>query len=213
MCRNCETEEILMLSGVDMGSLCAEDEYFDVVEGRCAKIPYDPQPPAPEVPDPICEPGWINRGGACVCDGTVDESGACITSTPQLPPGFVAPGAVPVVITAWDLEAQPYALYTLQWGDTYVGLSATYLGDGARWKEIWNLNRSQHPDPDKIYVSQTINMPDEAREKMKRWLKGGKKGKPGELPDEPTLPEKARSAAPWIIAAAALAAGGYYLMS
>lgn len=205
-----------MMAGVDLGqaSACGEDEFYSELLDMCIPMPLGPtEPQPPAVPDPICGPGWTNDGGACVCDGTVDASGACITSTPQIPEGFIAPGAVPVVITAWDADAQPYAQYTLQWGDTYVGLSATYLGDGARWKEIWNLNRAQHPDPDTIYVSQTINMPDEARDKFKRWLKGGQKGKPGELPAEPTTTEKVRSAAPWIIAAAVAAGGIYYLTS
>lgn len=213
MCCNCQDfEEVLMLNGIELGELgqasaCAEDEYYSELLDMCIPIPLWPDsPPPPDVPSPICEPPFVlsESGYSCVLPDPTE---------PQTPPGFVAPGAVPVVVAAWDLEAQPYALYTLQWGDTYVGLSATYLGDGARWKEIWNLNRTQHPDPDTIYVSQTINMPDEARDKLKRWLQGPKKDLPGKLPDQPTPTERVRSMAPWLLAAAALAAGGYYLVS
>lgn len=208
-----DVEEILMLGGVEaqLGQLCPEGQFRDA-QGNCVSEP----PPQPCPPGSIWSEG-IQTCVMCPADTVWDEGKSeCVPmdpSHPLTPPGFVAPGAVPVVPSAWKIDAQPYARYTLQWGDTYVGLSATYLGEGARWKEIWNLNRAQHPDPDTIYVTQVINMPEEARQKLRRWLKGKKKGKPGELPVEPTYEEKVKGALPWILAAAVVAGGAYYLAS
>lgn len=151
-----------------------------------------------------CPPGmmWDAAQGLCV-EGV---------EPPRLPGDFVAPGAVKVRPNNWDLEGQPYATYKLAWGDTYVGLSATYLGDGARWREIWDLNRTITPNPDAIYVSQVINMPDEARDKLKRWLVGPKDKPPGELPKTPTVTEQAKRYGPWVVAGAAALYVGYELM-
>jgi len=208
---------------------CPEDEYFDPSAGQCVPYQDDPGCPPGMVIDPMtdectypgCPSGAVYSSSMNSCvqcpDGWYwDESiTSCQPSSEPgqaLPPGFVAPGAVDVRPANWDLEAEP-ATYVLAWGDTYVGLAATYLGDGARWKEIWNLNRDQHQDPDKIYVSQTVNMPDEAADKMRRWLKGNRKELPGSLPDEPTITEKARSAAPWLVLGTLAAGGIYYAMS
>lgn len=211
-----DAELAYLTAGVvpQLGQACGEDEFRNPITGECQPYPWaEPsEPEPPEVPAPSCGPGWIDKEGACVCYGEVDETtGICHPAGPQLPPDFVAPGAVPVRPENWDLEAEPYALYTLAWGDTYVGLAATYLGDGARWREIWDLNRTITPDPDKIGVGQTINMPEEARQKMKRWLQGPKKDLPGKLPDEPPLAEKAKKAAPYLLIGLAAAGLVYYV--
>lgn len=100
------------------------------------------------------------------------------------PPGFVAPGAVPVRPDNWDTEAQPHALYRVALGDTLVGLAATYLGDGGRWREIWNVQTDQvraSNTPDSLRVTQ-LRMPDEARDNLLVWIDRGKPTgtKPGE---------------------------------
>jgi len=203
-----DVELYYLANGVvaQLGQLCAEDEYKDPVSGECIPYPWlDPEPPPPqqqcgakEFWNPNtqqCEPWpeWLDP------------------DLPEVPPEFVAPGAVKVRPENWEIDADPHALYTLAWGDTYVGLSATYLGDGARWREIWDMNRATTPDPDKIYVGQVIQMPDEARDKLKRWLRGNKKDLPGNLPDEPTLPEKAKRAAPYLLVGLAAAGVVYYV--
>lgn len=75
----------------------------------------------------------------------------------DLPPGFVAPGKVPVRCERWDGDQ-----YRLASGDTYVGLAKAYLGDGERWREIWDLNRALHPNPSVIGAGQVITMPADA---------------------------------------------------
>jgi hypothetical protein len=94
------------------------------------------------------------------------------------------PGAVPVVPGAWNFETSPYAKYRLQWGDTMVGLAATYLGAGARWQEIWKVQDASYKQtrtPDKIFVDDLINMPAEAAANAKAWIDLP----PGERPEKP----------------------------
>jgi len=98
---------------------------------------------------------------------------------PETPP--TTPGAVAVNGAAWNFESKPYATYKIQSGDTLSGLAITYLGAGARWPEIWALNKSTVPNPDKIFIGQLLNMPDEAAIKAKAWLAAP----PGERPPNP----------------------------
>ncbi len=95
------------------------------------------------------------------------------------PPKGTTPGAVAVIPSAWDFKAKPLSHYTLQSGDTFVGLSKTYLGDGARWKEIWAVQDGSYKEkrtPDKIFYGDIINMPDEAAANAAQWIRdhGGK---------------------------------------
>lgn len=87
-------------------------------------------------------------------------------------PGAGTPGAVPVRVDNWDLEAQPFATYTIASGDTFVGLAKTYLGNGERWKEIYGTggNAAKFPDPDVIKSVGPLDMPDEARDNLVAFL-------------------------------------------
>jgi hypothetical protein len=133
----------------------------------------------------------------------------------ETPPGFVAPGAVLPRPEKWDLEAQPFALLTLTYGDTLVGLSATYLGDGARWREIYDTgsNRVAFPSPDRLDHVGPLEMPEEARANMKNWLKLGKPGTlPGKTPPE-TIGQKVKRNWPLIALVVVGVAGGGYLLT
>ena len=124
-----------------------------------------PAPSSGDVPEnwDSCKPG----------EAIDFKTGKCVAGA--LPPGFVTPGAVAVRPGNWDLTKDP-AIYTIHAGDTYAGLAETYLGNGARYPEIWNLNRSQHPNPDRIIAGDRIKMPAEARDRFKR--KTGQGGLP-----------------------------------
>src|SRR6185295_951159 len=114
--------------------------------------------------------------------------------TPPAPhvPTPQTPGAVPVVAGAWDFQAQPYATYVLQQGDTLSGLAATYLGSGTRWKEIWAVqspNYKAQRTPDHIFYGDVINMPDEAAGNAHAWINeapGKRPAKPGDKKLTPT---------------------------
>lgn len=51
--------------------------------------------------------------------------------------------------------------HKLRRGDTYWKLSAKYLGSGARWKEIHNLNKSNRKlkNPNRLPIGATIKIP------------------------------------------------------
>ena len=49
--------------------------------------------------------------------------------------------------------------YTVQPGDTLAKIAQTVYGDSARWKEIFEANRDQIPNPDLIQVGQELIIP------------------------------------------------------
>lgn len=49
--------------------------------------------------------------------------------------------------------------YTVKKGDTLYNISKKELGDGARWKEIYNLNKDKIENPDLIYPDQKLTLP------------------------------------------------------
>lgn len=51
--------------------------------------------------------------------------------------------------------------YTVVPGDTLWGISARFLGNGARWKEIYEANKDLIKSPNLIYPGQTFVIPDE----------------------------------------------------
>lgn len=50
--------------------------------------------------------------------------------------------------------------YTVAPGDTLWAISARFLGNGARWKEIYEANRDKIKSPNLIYPGQTFVIPD-----------------------------------------------------
>ena len=126
----------------------------------------------------------------------------------------VTPGPVPVRPASWDLSAEPYATYTVASGDTFTGLAATYLLDGARWLEIWNVQPQAFRwgrSPDELWPGDVLAMPEEAKQNFLK-LKKGDPHPGGDIPVLPGDEKGSKSKAPWIIAGmAALAGGAYYL--
>lgn len=173
------TDEVLMLRGIDpVGSRRRAGKiqpyrrqlgaFGDESDGYAWGYEYLPE----DFPED-CGP----HNDYCGALGPGDEGGGA-----EPPPGFVGPGAVPVVVEAWDVDSDP-ARYQLQYGDTLAGLAATYLGDGTRWKEIWAVqdpNFRATRSPDKLYASEWINMPDEARDNFLAWIDKGEP--PGKTP-------------------------------
>jgi N-acetyl-anhydromuramyl-L-alanine amidase AmpD len=49
--------------------------------------------------------------------------------------------------------------YTVASGDTLFAIARRLLGDGTRWREIYNLNQDILKDPNKIYPGQTLKLP------------------------------------------------------
>ena len=69
----------------------------------------------------------------------------------------VAPG----VHTPSPAPAQPEAArtHTVQAGDTLSGIAKKYLGNANDYMEIFNANRDQLSDPDKIKPGQVLKIP------------------------------------------------------
>jgi nucleoid-associated protein YgaU len=59
--------------------------------------------------------------------------------------------------------APPAATYTVKSGDTLSRIARERLGDANAYMEIFNANRDQLSDPDKIKVGQVLKIPQIAR--------------------------------------------------
>jgi LysM repeat protein len=55
------------------------------------------------------------------------------------------------------------ATYTVKAGDTLSKIAKQVLGDGNAYMSIFNLNRDQLTDPDKIQPGQVLKLPESAR--------------------------------------------------
>jgi nucleoid-associated protein YgaU len=53
--------------------------------------------------------------------------------------------------------------YTVQAGDTLSGIAKKHLGDANAYMDIFNANRDQLSDPDKIKPGQVLKLPAHAR--------------------------------------------------
>ncbi|WP_437682185.1 LysM peptidoglycan-binding domain-containing protein [Sorangium sp. So ce131] len=80
---------------------------------------------------------------------------------PELPPAPRPPVAPPPVHAGLWIAPD---VYVVQSGDTLERIASRYLGDGARWGEIWALNRERYAgrSPDVIFPGDTFVMPTEA---------------------------------------------------
>jgi LysM repeat protein len=56
-------------------------------------------------------------------------------------------------------EAAQAATYTVQKGDTLSKISKQFYGDAGQYMKIFNANRDQLSDPNKIQVGQVLNIP------------------------------------------------------
>lgn len=49
--------------------------------------------------------------------------------------------------------------YKVKRGDTLYKIAARFLGRGSRWQEIWRLNKSKIPNPNRMKVGITLKLP------------------------------------------------------
>lgn len=54
------------------------------------------------------------------------------------------------------------ASHTVVKGDTLWGLSAKYYGTPWVWDRLWQANRAQNPDPNRIYPGQQLTVPEKS---------------------------------------------------
>jgi soluble lytic murein transglycosylase-like protein len=67
-------------------------------------------------------------------------------------------GTLPAPAAAQPTPA-PAPTYTVKAGDSLIEIAKGQLGNGMRWQEIWDLNRSQLPNPNEITPGQVLKMP------------------------------------------------------
>jgi hypothetical protein len=167
-----------------------------------------------------CKAGEVFRQppgqpGICVTNLVVDCLEGEIPTAFGCAPAGTIPGAVTVRPANWDLSTEP-AEYILAAGDTMVGLATTYLFQGARWRDIWDVQTPSFRaanTPDVIFAGDTIRMPNEARDNFVKFLKKEEPPPGGILPGKPQGPvpkteqEEARSRTLLFLAAGAAVAG------
>ena len=74
-------------------------------------------------------------------------------AAPQSTPGFAGP----------KTGGDSMTTYTVQSGDTLSAISKRFLGNANDYMEIFNANRDQLSDPDKIKPGQVLKIPQHAR--------------------------------------------------
>jgi LysM repeat protein len=70
-----------------------------------------------------------------------------------------ATAARPAPTTASGGAAPATVTYTVQSGDTLSGIAKKFLGNANEYMEIFNANRDQLTDPDKIKPGQVLKIP------------------------------------------------------
>jgi nucleoid-associated protein YgaU len=105
------------------------------------------------------------------------------------PAGEAKPGAKPVSPPA---EAQPGAkpvgrahTYVVEKGDTLYSIAAKVLGNGNRWREIFELNKDKFAKPEDLKVGMELKLP----------AKEGESGKGETSKPAPSKPEPKKSGA------------------
>lgn len=84
------------------------------------------------------------------------------TKTVQITPSPVPsqPATATVQEPPRETTSAPKAAnYTVKSGDCLWNIAKKQLGDGSRWKEIYELNKDKIKNPNLIYPNQTLTMP------------------------------------------------------
>lgn len=84
-------------------------------------------------------------------------------ATPAPPPPVVATVTTarpaPTVVSPAPAEEPPVRVAVVQEGDSLIRLAEQHLGDGARWIELYELNRDRVADPDHIEPGWILRLP------------------------------------------------------
>ena len=86
-----------------------------------------------------------------------------VTSTaPAKPKADFSRVSASVASTAPILDPQPPATYVVKSGDSLSKIAKKTLGSPNKWKALWEANKDQVKDPDKIYPGQVLKLPPSA---------------------------------------------------
>jgi nucleoid-associated protein YgaU len=93
----------------------------------------------------------------------IDPQRLKIGETITIPPREPAAAATPTTAAAQPTPAPtPGAAgptYVIEHGDTLISIARNILGSGARWREIYELNRDRIADPNIVKVGVELRMP------------------------------------------------------
>ncbi|MCP3057312.1 LysM peptidoglycan-binding domain-containing protein [Myxococcus sp. K38C18041901] len=64
-----------------------------------------------------------------------------------------------IMVNLTVTNAEPYGLYTVKSGDTLGKLAKDIYGDAKLYPKIFEINKDQLTDPDKIKVGQKLKLP------------------------------------------------------
>ena len=67
---------------------------------------------------------------------------------------------ITIVLALGMMATASAASYTVAPGDSLWRIAQTQLGNGSRWKEIYEVNRSVISDPNRIWAGQVLTIPD-----------------------------------------------------
>ena len=86
-----------------------------------------------------------------------------VTSTaPAKPKADFSQVSASAASTAPILDPQPPATYVVKSGDSLSKIARKTLGSPNKWKALWEANKDQIKDPDKIYPGQVLKLPPSA---------------------------------------------------
>ena len=86
-----------------------------------------------------------------------------VTSTaPAKPKADFSQVSASAASTAPILDPQPPATYVVKSGDSLSKIARKTLGSPNKWKALWEANKDQIKDPDKIYPGQVLKLPPNA---------------------------------------------------
>ena len=110
--------------------------------------------------------GAEEREGKLFFKGTVstqDEANAIWTAIKTVPTWPTEVVADIKATAATAAPAQQTPTYTVKSGDTLSKIAKEHLGNASAYMEIFNLNRDQLTDPDKIQPGQVLKLPQAVR--------------------------------------------------
>ena len=86
-----------------------------------------------------------------------------VTSTaPAKPKADFSQVSASAASTAPILDPQPPATYVVKSGDSLSKIARKTLGSANKWTALWEANKDQIKDPDKIYPGQVLKLPPSA---------------------------------------------------
>lgn len=91
----------------------------------------------------------------------IERSAAGQFATPgrTTTPGSTDAAAQPTTPTSKPAPAASRATYKVETGDTLTRIAKKILGDGKRWREIYELNRDKISSPDVVVVGTELKLP------------------------------------------------------